>query len=237
MSSNIFLNDIFIMALNILELLEAVMGVLHTFVRFLPLGLYSFAYLTAALFKDRRGAIILGGLILNDFAGFSFKKYFDYTPNKNCAIFGGKEGGDSLGFLPNTHTEMISSLTAFIYSNMWDEYKFDLIPFVMLFLLVLLVGWSRVSLGCKELKDVIFNIIVGGVLGMLYYFLVKDSYVKAKEDATGIGGNKACDLGYNNYKCNEIQNGTVIIKNPPESNKKKKEEEESDESQGWYDSS
>jgi hypothetical protein len=86
-------------------------------------------------------------------------------------------------------------------------------------------------------KDVIFNIIVGGVLGMLYYFLVKDSYVKAKEDATGIGGNKACDLGYNNYKCNEIQNGTVIIKNPESNKKKKTEEDDSVENQGWYDSS
>ena len=227
------------MALNIIELLQAVMGVLHTFVRFLPLGLYSFAYLSAALFKDRRGAIILGGLILNDFAGFSFKKYFKFTPNESCAIFGGKPGPphSTLGFLPNAHTEMISFLTAFIYSNMWDEYNFDLIPFVVLFLLVLVVAWSRVALGCKEVKDVIFNIIVGGILGMLYYYLVKDSYVKAKEEATGIGGNKACDLGYNNYKCNEIQNGTVIIKNPQTEKKKYKEEEETNENKGWYDTS
>ena len=48
--------------MNILELLQIVKAIIHTFVRFLPLGFYSFAYLLAALFKDKRGAILLLGL-------------------------------------------------------------------------------------------------------------------------------------------------------------------------------
>ena len=47
------------------------------------------------------------------------------------------------------------------------------------------------------------------------------------------GGGKECDLGYQDYQCNEIQDGKVIIKQP----KKEKTEEEKKEEvyQGWYD--
>ena len=43
---------------GILDLVQTLLGMLHTFVRFIPLGIYSFAYLSAALFKDTKGAII-----------------------------------------------------------------------------------------------------------------------------------------------------------------------------------
>ena len=49
---------------SILEMIQSVLGMLHTFIRFIPLGIYSFAYLSAAIFKDTKGAIILLGLII-----------------------------------------------------------------------------------------------------------------------------------------------------------------------------
>ena len=50
--------------------------------------------------------------------------------------------------------------------------------------------------------------------------------------------NQACDMGYNNYKCNEIKDGTVILKNPkgPARELDDVEEEEPKSFQGWYDS-
>ena len=47
--------------MDIINLIKITIGVLHTFVRFLPLGLYFFTYLSSVLFKDRRAGIILGG--------------------------------------------------------------------------------------------------------------------------------------------------------------------------------
>ena len=64
---------------GILDIMQTLLGMLHTFVRFIPLGIYSFAYLSAAIFKDTKGAIILLGLILNDFVGFTFKRYFSFA--------------------------------------------------------------------------------------------------------------------------------------------------------------
>tara|TARA_B100000575_G_C22673387_1_gene410409 strand:+ start:29 stop:322 length:294 start_codon:yes stop_codon:yes gene_type:complete len=95
--------------------------------------------------------------------------------------------------------------------------------------------WSRISIGCKTLNDAIFNIIVGAVLGMLYYYFVKERYANAKK---GMTAKEACDMGYNNYKCNEIKDGTVILKNPkgPARDLDDTEEEDSKGFQGWYDS-
>ena len=74
------------MALDIVQLIKVTLGVLHTFVRFLPLGFYFFTYLTSVLFKDRRAAILLGGLVVNDLVGFSMKKYFKFEPNEVYAV-------------------------------------------------------------------------------------------------------------------------------------------------------
>lgn len=195
--------------MNIIELLIQFKAILHTFVRILPLGLYSFAYLLSAVFKDARGGLILLGLIINDIVGYLYKTYFNFIPNDNCAIFGNMGKGETLGFLPNAHEEVIAFFTAFIFSNMWDEFTFDLIPFVFLIILCLLTGWSRVSIGCSKMKDVLFHFVTGMILGIVYYFFVGSYYMKEKR---GKLEKETCDFGYDNYRCAEIKDGTVILK-------------------------
>ena len=97
-----------------------------------------------------QAAILLGGLVVNDLVGFSLKKYFKFEPNEACS-HGSKDAGKALGFLPNTHTEVIAFITTFFYSNGY-KYKFDLIPFVSLFFMLLLTGWSRVSVDVNNSK-------------------------------------------------------------------------------------
>ena len=78
--------------------------------------------------------------------------YLKGTLNLNStlnAIFGNKTGDSRLGFLPNAHTEMVAFLTAFLYSDMWAEYKMEFIPFVFM-LLLLLTMWSRISMDAKH---------------------------------------------------------------------------------------
>jgi hypothetical protein len=93
---------------------------------------------------------------------------------------------------------------------MWAEYKFDFIPFIFLALLLLLTIYSRISIGCKTTNDIVFNVITGALLGMLFYYFTGKYYSSAKK---GRLEREVCDLGYNNYRCNEIQDGTVILKN------------------------
>ena len=195
--------------MNIIELLIQFKAILHTFVRILPLGLYSFAYLLSAVFKDARGGLILLGLIINDIVGYLYKTYFNFIPNDKCAIFGNMGQNETLGFLPNAHEEVIAFFTAFIFSNMWDEFTFDLIPFVFLIILCLLTGWSRVSIGCSKMKDVLFHFVTGMIIGIVYYFFVVSYFMKEKR---GKLEKETCDFGYDNYRCAEIKDGTVILK-------------------------
>lgn len=205
--------------MNIIELIKQFKAILHTFIRILPLGLYSFAYLQSAVFKDARGGLILLGLIINDIIGYVYKTYFNYIPNDNCAIFGNVGQNETLGFLPNAHEEVIAFFTAFIFSNMWDEFNFDLIPFIFLSILCLLTGWSRVSIGCSTFRDVLFHFITGMILGIVYYFFVGGYYMREKR---GKLERETCDFGFNNYQCSEIKDGTVILKGK----KAKKEDKE-----------
>ena len=131
--------------------LNFIIHFIHTLVRFLPLGLYFFTYFSAALFKDMKSAILLVGLILNDIVGYLYKKYNKYRPRAACATFVGPENREP-GFLPNPHTEIISFISSFFFSDMFLKKKLDTIPFTFIMAMLLLTIWSRITIGCKTLK-------------------------------------------------------------------------------------
>ena len=74
--------------MNINELINILKAILHTFVRFLPLGLYSFTYFSTILYKDVRSVLLLFGLLLNDFIGTLYKKFYKVQDNPICSIMG-----------------------------------------------------------------------------------------------------------------------------------------------------
>ena len=138
--------------MNLIEMLNFFIGLLHTFVRFLPLGLYFFTYLSSALYKDLRAAYLLIGLVLNDLIGYVYKKYAKIVPNAACAIFGKVSDKTELGFLPNPHTEIMSFVASFFYTDMYYKERLDTVPFIFVTAMLLLTIWSRVSIGCKKIK-------------------------------------------------------------------------------------
>ena len=71
---------------NVVNILSFLIGIIHTFVRFLPLGLYFFVYLASALYKDLRAAYLFIGLVINDLIGYLYKKYTKFRPNGACDI-------------------------------------------------------------------------------------------------------------------------------------------------------
>ena len=218
--------------MNIIEILMVLRSIVHTFVRFLPLGIYSFVYLSTALFKDRRSAIILLGLVFNDIIGYLYKRYFKKPYNENCVVFGNKDNSEELGFLPNSHTEYISFLTAFFYSDMWYKYSFDFIPFFFLLFLLIITIWSRISVGCKTFKEAVFNIIFGALRGIIFFYFVATYYQDATQSETVV---KKCDMGYRDYQCNEIVDGTVIIKNRDANKESEEESKKNQDMANYYD--
>ena len=80
------------------------------------------------------------------------------------------------------------------------------------------------ALKCKnKFSEVILNIIFGALRGIVFYYFIRKYYVEAEK---GVLEKETCDLGFNNYRCDEIKNGTVIIK---ESNSKQNQGDGNDE--------
>lgn len=208
--------------MNFVEMLNYIIGLMHTFVRFLPIGLYFFTYLSSSLYKDLRAAWLLIGLIVNDIIGYLYKKYAKIIPSAACAIFGKVSDKTELGFLPNPHTEILSFVASFFYTDMYYKGGIDTVPFIFVTGMLLLTIWSRVTIGCKKIKDVLFNIIFGFIAGTLYYYIIATYY---QESEKGQLEKEACDLGFDNYRCDEIKDGTVIIKQNSTSNDDKENED------------
>ena len=198
--------------MNFTEMLNYFIGLLHTLIRFLPLGIYFFTYFSSAIYKDIRSALLLIGLILNDLIGYLYKQWGEVIPKYNCGVFEKSEKFSDLGFLSNTHTEFISFVSSFYFSDMYYKEKLDIIPFISLLVMFFLTIWSRMNVGCETSKSVIYNMIFGIIWGVLFYFIIKDYYINASD--SGVTNKNKCDITYgDNYKCSEIKDGTVIIKN------------------------
>jgi hypothetical protein len=197
------------------DMITYFIDLIHILVKFIPIGIYFFAYLSSTLYKDIRSALLLIGLIINELIGYLYKKYTKYVPKDECHIFDKGSKNYKLDFLQNSHTEIIAFVSTFFFSDMYHKQKLNIIPFTSLLILVFLTIWSRLSIKCEENKDVIFNLVIGIIWGALFYYFVKEYYLSAER---GIIEKNTCDLGYDNYKCSEIKNGTVIMKHGQNNN-------------------
>lgn len=197
--------------MDVVESVDIAKGLIHTFVRFLPLGLYFFTYFSSTLFKDRRTIILLLGLIFNDLIGVVYQKYSGILPNDACALFGDADG-NALNFLPNSHIEIMSFITSFFYSEMWLKgtmqghwFKFNFLLFMMI-----LTIWSRINIGCEtNYQRMIFDILFGVIRGSLFYYLFSSYY---KDTSKSPVEQNVCETNVSGYKCETIQDGNVIIK-------------------------
>ena len=214
--------------MNAVDMILVLKAMIHTFVRFLPLGFYFFTWLAICLYKDMRAAYLLLGLIVNDVIGKLYNDYAKPIVFTTCAIFKKpKTGTDKvgLGFLPNPHTEIVSFISSFFISNMYAQKKINHSQLWFLLILVMVTVWSRISVGCKNMKQAIFNVIFGSLRGIVYYLLIAKRYQKSEKGALE---KETCDLGYNNYKCSTIEDGVVIVKNKMAVDKEKEKNEKKD---------
>ena len=224
--------------LNAVAMISVIKSLLHTFVRFLPLSIYSFTYLSIALYKDLRSAVLLLGLVLNDIIGMLYNKYSKPRIPATCAIFkmpqavvnvNTQKDYKQLGILPNPHSEIMGFLSSFFFSDMFQKGKFDNIPGWFLIILTALTCWSRMAIKCEGFNDVLFNIMRGAIIGILFYYFLSKYYKNAEK---GFIERETCDMGYKNYKCDTIQDGVVIVKKTGED---RPENPSKDDLDGYYD--
>ena len=219
--------------MDFIKILSTLLELLHLLVRFLPLGVFFFTYLSSALYKDLRSAILLSGLLINELFGYLYRKrsekarqrieatsnlkggaYYNDEDNtvedvkRNCSLFGVDKSGREFN-LNNSHTEFMAFLSSFYFSDMFYKQKLDVVPFMSLIFITLLTIWSRMAKNCETPQQVIQNMLLGAILGLVFYYFIKDYYLEAERNTTT---KDACNLGYDNYRCSEIKDGKIIEK-------------------------
>ena len=199
---------------------------LNSFIKLMPIGLYFFTYFSLIIFKDLRAGVLLLGLVLNELFGYAYVKYSNVVRNKECVIFGNAAMDKAFGFINNTHIEIICFVAAFFISDMWYKESMNWFIFNFLLAMIIMTIWSRMSVGCiNDLTSVIFNVLFGFILGGLFYYFFSETYSSAER---GQLERETCDLGYSDYQCETIKDGTVIVKHPYKNESADPDENEDD---------
>ena len=225
--------------MQIIEMLNIIKSIIHTFVRFMPFGIYFFTYFSIILFKDLRSALILLGLVINDILNYLYKRYYKVMDNLNCSVIG-KPDGTPAPPLPTSHTQYLAFIFSIFLSSNINKSDTNPVSLIFLFIMIILTAWSRISIGCvQNIKSIIYDIIFGLFKGGIYFYFISNRWENITK---GKMEREACDLGYKNYKCSTIKDGIVIVKKEDkdmdkseEKCKKKEEEDKSDVYDDYYD--
>ena len=60
--------------------------------------------------------------------------------------------------------------------DMYYHNNFNAGKFLLLSILLLMTMYSRVNIGCKTLLDAVYCALIGLLIGVVYYSLIKDYY-------------------------------------------------------------
>jgi hypothetical protein len=153
--------------------ISAAKAIINTIVRLSPIGLYSGSMLSAFVFSDFRATILFIGLMINEGIAFGYRLILRGIYNPQCALL---SNGDDYFVLPSPITQTIGFVCGFFLAKMFNEGEFLPIQFFTMMFILAIVIFSRVNVGCMSLLDALYCAILGLVLGIGYFNLIKDYY-------------------------------------------------------------
>jgi hypothetical protein len=166
---------------KVMTVFNMIPSLLHTFVKVLPIGLYACTLLESILFNDIRGFFIFFGLLINDVINIGYAHLMQPKKNMNCAIVRNIYSQDGI-ILSTPHTQYVAFILGFLLVSMYFKKVFYYSTFTVFIGLMGLTIWSRITVGCSDILDAVFNIVFGAFRGIIYYVIIKDFY--EPEDVT-----------------------------------------------------
>lgn len=157
-----------------LSIIDVIKIFINTMVRLAPLGLYTGSAMSGAVFQDFRGVLLFCGFLGNELIALGYKMVLRGTTNPQCALTY-SEGGVPF-VLPSPISQTVGMFAGFFFMDMYYNNKFNPMQFFLLTSLLLLTIYSRMNVGCKTLLDAIYCSLIGLLIGIIYYNLVKDYY-------------------------------------------------------------
>jgi len=157
-----------------ITLIDALKALINTVVRIMPIGFYMGTAMSGMIFNDFRGVLMFGGFLLNEMIALGYRMVLKGTANAQCALL---MTGDQTPFvLPAPITQTIGYFTGFLMADMYANNNFNPSRFILCLSLLLITVYSRVNVGCKTLIDALYCSILGIIIGVIYYAVVKDYY-------------------------------------------------------------
>ena len=149
------------------------MAFTNTLVRLMPVGLYTGSAIGGLLFSDTRGAILFAGFLINEAISYGYRMILQGIYNPQCALM--KTDNDFF-VLPSPITQTFGFFYGFIMSDMYNKGEFIPATFFFMTVMLLLVIYSRVNVGCKTMAEALYCSLLGMLLGAGYYYIIKDYY-------------------------------------------------------------
>lgn len=155
------------------SVISSTKAIINTLVRLSPIGLYSGTALSSLIFGDFRATILFIGIIINESIALGYRLILRGIYNPQCALLA---NGDDYFVLPSPITQTIGFICSFFLAKMFNDGEFLPIRFFTMIFILFIVMFSRINIGCMGVLDAIYCSILGLVLGVGYFNLVKDYY-------------------------------------------------------------
>jgi len=152
---------------------SAAKAIINTIVRLSPIGLYSGSALSAFIFSDFRASLLFGGLMMNEGIALGYRMILRGIYNPQCALL---QNGEDFFILPSPITQTIGFIVGFFIAKMFNDGEFLPLNFFGMFVVLTIVIFSRINVGCLGFLDAIYCGLLGIVLGVGYFNLIKDFY-------------------------------------------------------------
>jgi hypothetical protein len=130
--------------------------------------------MSGAVFSDFRGILLFCGFLGNELIALGYKMVLRGTTNPQCALTY-SEGGTPF-VLPSPISQTVGMFAGFFFMDMYYNSTFSPLKFFLLTALLLITIYSRMNVGCKTLLDAVYCAMIGLLIGIIYYNLVKDYY-------------------------------------------------------------
>ena len=161
------------MATASISIFSAGTAILNTIVRLIPIGLYTGSGMSGLIFDDFRGTILFIGFLVNEAISYGYRMIFRGIYNPQCALMKTEE---DYFVLPSPITQTFGFFFGFMMAEMYSQDTFLPWRFFVMTTIMMLVIYSRINVGCKSFLDALYCALLGILLGVGYFNIIKDYY-------------------------------------------------------------
>lgn len=190
----------------------------YLFLRLAPFILVCFFCLASMFNQDFKGLVYLAGLIFACFVTMLFGNVLSfiprYYPNERpeiCSVITVGQQGE-LSKLPLGQSVFAYTFAYLLYTIITNNYINQNIPTLVFFPILILfdIVWN-VQNTCYTFWQLIASLILGGLFGWLWAYLIGLSYNPALQYFPGVSNNEVCTKPSKQaFRCNVYRNGQLV---------------------------